>query len=136
MQDVGGHGGLNLVDGRPGMGARRGGLGARDGDRRVGSCAPEGSSALPFIGNGEGKGRLSMAQQGEGHPVQLGKGAHWWPAGHGVMASSGACGGAWRLLEVPGRTGFGRNRGRAGWFGRGNDAWPARWPAPAYRRHP
>ena len=132
MQDVGGHGGLNLVDGRPGMGARRGGLGAHNGDRRVGSCAREESSALPFIGNGEGKGRLSMAQQGEGHPVQLGKGAHWWPAGHGVVASSGACGACSRCQGGL----FVRNRGQARWFGRGRDAWPARWPAPAYGRHP
>ena len=67
-----------------------------------------------------------------------------WPAilearehrGAVLRGEQGSGGGAWRLRKAPGKSGFGRTRGREGGLAGGVARGPARWPTPAYgRRH-
>jgi hypothetical protein len=84
--------------------------GAGSGWPRKGSCAREGSLALPFIGKGGGGGQAGRARAGEGATA---RGWHdldaWFGHGDGV-ASRGAC----QPCGVPGRAGFGAKPGARG----------------------
>ena len=106
-------------------GGGHGGGGGASGTGRSWGTAPSGE-------RGEGRVLRLALRLGE---VHLGWGMMGRGDGKGTTASGarrrrvgqGGVEGAWHARAAPGRAGFQRNRGREGGFGRGLDAWPARW---------